>query len=238
MPKPRQPTRKPRKNLISFLDLGSGPEAEHGWRLAEHRKGRPNKGMFVSVDLERLALLDKRGRLLSQPHHQFKQVDATEFLKKQRPNSVKIINDEFFIDDVLAESLLKTKKLISPERVAALRSIFTQYVGSVFRVLMPNGRLFVTVLGLNKNILRDALKKGGFEILSEKNLTKETALKGASKTTIQELRDLERLPEFLKRPLSTFHGSYEAFGFERDISTDVWGIPCRISARKPVSRKK
>ncbi|MFH1224301.1 MAG: hypothetical protein V1676_00685 [Candidatus Diapherotrites archaeon] len=231
----------PQKKPITFLDLGSGMFAERGWKLAEKRGKRPEdrRGQFVSVDKERGVLVDEYGKIIGQSHRAFHQGDALEFLKRREPNSVKVANDELLLDYKLLvrhKAELERVGAQAMERAQELKAASHneagQYAKEVFRVLKPNGRFLVVVHGYFKNILADELRQQGFQILSEKMLTKEEILAKGS--------------EFEKHALGNFGktvGKYSkpdglrllapAYGFKADVPAEVLASLFRISARKP-----
>lgn len=213
-PKPRKPL-KQRKGLISFLDLGSGPNAEHGWHLAEHRKNRARKGRFVSVDLDRRILLDKQGRIFDQHHHEFRQTNAFNYLAKAKPNSVKVVNDEGMIDSVIAKKLSDSSQSKISDTILGVRKDVENFAKQPIRVLVPNGRIFVTVHSLYKNIILQELEKAGFENISVRQLSEN---------------------EIKKSHSDYFHAVLSVFGIAPNGSALEFLSPYNISARKPAKR--
>lgn len=175
--------RKPRRReVITFLDVGSGPQAEHGFRLAKHREDRPKRarGRFVSVDIkQRQVLTGRYGGLIGQPHHRFVQKNIFEFLERRKPNSVRIINDNGCLDENLSTVAFKAMHS-NKSFVPVLREISRTYFGKVARVMIPGGRIFVTVLGNLKNIIKEEMEEAGLEVLSEKELPAEEIQRGTS----------------------------------------------------------
>lgn len=241
------PPKRRKKGLISFLDLGSGREAEHGWRLAQHRKDRPNKGKIVSVDLERIVLVDKKQRLQGQPNHRFIQGDAFKVLGKMKPQSVKVVNDSMFADLIVSENVLK---LVHPLNTGSYQAIIEaqetmqeskeqlrQYVNKVFRVLAPNGRFFLTVTTLFSNVLVKEMKNAGFEISSERLLSKEEVMKGPSPTAKRFISHSEIAFEHAKEFVEAGPILHSIFGFRKAPDPALLYRPVRISARKPVTSK-
>lgn len=226
MPKPRKTIpkvgKKPvRKRLpIRFLDLGSGAVAEHGWRLAAHRKDRlvQNRGKFVSVDLEKAVLTDKKGRVLGQPHHQFVHGDVFAHLDKLKPNSVRVVNDNMFIDELLAKNALKMLANNDPFNVEEIKPITRNFATKVFRVLVPNGRFFITVPFHRQPLVTAELQRAGFIIQGHQKLTESEARKGPSNTA-RIFVDAEH------------YGKKFGLTISKSTVQDNW--PTRISARKP-----
>lgn len=213
--RPKQPLRQ-RKGLISFLDLGSGPNAKHGWRLAEHRKNRARKGRFVSVDLDRRILLDKQGRILGQRHHEFRQTNAFDYLAKAKPNSVKVVNDEGMIDYIIAKKLSDSRPSEISDAILGARKEVQNFAKQAIRVLAPNGRIFVVVHSFNKNIILQELEKVGFENIFVRQLSEN---------------------EIKKSHSDYFHAVLNVFGTIPNGSALEFLSPYTISARKPAKRK-
>ncbi len=195
------PQRK--RQLISFMDLGSGPTAERGHRLAKYRENRKpagkkivfntekgkrtgvssGKGKFVSADLDRRVLINERKQLIGQRHHRFLQMDVFDALKRQQPNSVKVVNDDYLLDYLSLEPPVKAfgdgvrggTFSVTPSEAHSIsqqsRGIIRKYVKSVFRVLIPNGRLYITIGGLFEKMLEEELGNAGFTVEKRKILS-------------------------------------------------------------------
>jgi len=231
-----------RVGLIDFLDLGSGPDAHRGWKLAEGRKGREATGRFVSVDLDRRVLLNSKKRLIGQPHHSFRQGDVFEVLKRQRDNSVKVVNDDYFVDFLCSDAGLPHKHVrmheedMLREMVAATNNVLEKYSRGIFRVMIPNGRFFVTIHGVFRNLLVRKIKEAGFEIQSEKPLTREEILKGTSVAPKRVLMNEEMMHTSAAEMVGEDNIFLNLLGFDTKPDPKYLFTSIRISCKKP--RKK
>jgi hypothetical protein len=238
MPSRRRTVQK--RPLINFLDLGSGSFAERGWGLGERRKDRPGKarGRIVSVDKNKGVLADGRGRLRGQPHHSFRETDVFEMLRKQRANSVKVANDDAFIEEVVLSDFKKNKLVHGlSQAVEIVRQKLRPYFRGVFRVVIPNGRFGITMNGVIKNIVKGELERAGFQILSERPLTVSEMREGPSKylRDFLESRDLARLSI---RKLRMYEPeTLIELGHEPTVTSEELENYYRLSCKKPRRKK-
>ena len=115
---------------------------------------------------------------------------------------------------------------------------FREYSSQVFRVLTPNGRIFVTIPFLMENILLRELKNAGFEITSKRQLSPQEIIKGASHTAKQTFITAANTPDNYKEMIRRMSQGLHLFRFgDARMPIENLALPYRVSARKPVSRK-
>ena len=222
-----------KRGVTTFLDLGSGPEAKRGWKLAETRKNRKNPGKIISVDLNRRVLLDAKGRVIGQPHHLFKQADLFEVLAKQKANSVKVINDEGLIDQILMKHLRQTSKVGIKQPIESAKRTVRNYAKEVFRVLKQNGRFFITIKHGVINIVVPEFEKAGFKVLSVRDLTDHEISQGHSDYLKEEIAARNELLRSATTFIQTLPEQIRLLGFEENVTPkDIIKI-VRISVKKP-----
>jgi len=218
---------------ITFLDLGSGPFAKYGWRLADNRKDRKNKGKFISVDKKRQVLVTTRNRLIGQSHHSFEQMDVFESLRKKRNGSVKVVNDEGLLDQLVMKQLKHSTTTNFEMPLELANEKIRKYVSEIFRVLKKNGRSFIVVKsGISKIILR-AMRNAGFEILSVREVKDEEILKGTSDYLKAEVKNRPQILQSSKELIRLMPQQVRMLGFNEQVRPEDIIKTVRISIKKP-----
>ncbi len=224
----QRPTRM-KGPATDFLDLGSGPAAEKGSKLADNRKQGKRQGRFVSVDLFKdVRTTTKTGRIAGQPQHFFVVADALNYLKRQKSNSVKVINSTHAFDMFIHAAPDVTNT--GAKKIESIKKIFREYCKHMLRVLVPNGRVFLGIGGPFANLLIRELTNAGFQVLSQR----ATPPRPESLFRERMLREkaLERLKKYDSKPKSDSY-YYELLGF-RGFPHDV-GIYLRAYPIRPVA---
>lgn len=221
--------------IIHFLDLGSGPMAGSGFRHAKQNR----EHNVVSVNRERspLVLVNRQGRLIGQRHHRFVEADVFEFLKKTKPHSVEVVNDDFFLDEIL---LRRQKDVLepagnrayelAPQIAEKIRQHIREYIGRVRHVLMPKGVLHVTLHGFYKNALVGELRLLGFEVTSERMLTRDEIFGGSSEAAKQALQNFDKIKAKYSPP-GGLRILAPTLGYQSGVPTEILASVFIITAK-------
>jgi len=227
------------KSIIHFLDLGSGPMAERGFRHAQQHE----EHKVVSVDKERspMVLVDGRGRLIGQRNHRFVEADVFEYLERRKPDSVEVANDDFFLDELLlrhgGEAITQAREgALVPHIASQVRGKMGEYAGAVRRVLTPGGRVSIMLQGFYKAALAEELRRRGFEV-SERMLTQDEIVDGDSNSARRALRDFDKLKLKYSKPRG-LRMLAPALGHPAEVPADVLASTFLISARKPGGKRE
>jgi len=221
------------RDLISFVDLGSGPIPFRVGSIAKNRERRDSPGKFESVDQIRVIPVDRHENVLGHPNIKFRQRDVFKYLREQRRSSVKVVNDDLLLDEMAVFKMLLLTDPESPSfgrggnpfarAAAGGRELMREYLAGVHKILVPNGRFFVSITGLFRRMLESELEQAGFKITSQKRLTRKDVANILSISTKgffegqSEVREI--LDEFVKdRELLQTYG-HPANAKPEDISS-------------------
>jgi hypothetical protein len=158
------------KEVIDFMDLGSGAKMERIKKMVERKAARKR----------RIEAIDLQPPVLILPSVTYSARDATARINELTKQGVrtKIINaDNFFAEQVIGKNRLDYLQGIERCQAVLKNPIDPKLLAGIKNILVPNGRMYITTVNWHAKPLMEKLKAEGFEITS-RPLTEKEALEG------------------------------------------------------------
>lgn len=192
--------RKRRTTVVDLLALGEGPAKGRIFEKARQSAENNSQKRFVIVDL-------KRPEYNPPSTLQFFSQDAIRFLQNTPMNSVRRIEDKYFISNLIwgnktsDKDIAKTARQIKTAAVMEditntitkgsilqkIRRRSDAYIKLVKKVLVPGGKFIMLSGPAAMSTYKSHLEKIGF-IVKSKSLTKKQIMNSGSKQAIGEFK--------------------------------------------------